>query len=248
VGENVVSRAKKAELNLKPPALPQLTPGLGKTCKNIFSLYKQIWYVPFFWTLTWYTYWILRAILFLNTPLTQVNPVNYTGAAISTTMLLIATPRLGTTIRKKSFFAATRVGINIKKMLFHAHFLSKNGSSTSFSKVKREVQDIQGETSKVQRPRIEYQASIGKSAGEKLEQHPQELMPPQSGASALPGKVCYSNQQRVSQEISAECLTCANLISCKYRRCESLETQARGSESSRCPFAMRLSINKAVAS
>jgi hypothetical protein len=189
-----------------------------------------------------------RASLFHNTNITQDNPVNYTGAAISTTILLIATPRLGTTIRKRSIFAATRIGINIKKMLFHAHFLSNNGSSTSFSKVKRDAQDIQGEMSKVQRPRIEYQASIGKSAGEKLEQHPQELMPPQSGASALPGKVSYSDQQRVSQEISAECLTCANLISCKYRRCESVENQAQGSENSRCPFAMKLSTNKAVAS
>jgi hypothetical protein len=245
---SVVSRAKKAELNLKPPALPQLTPGLGRTCRNIFSLYKQIWYVPFFWTLTWYTYWILRAILFLNTPPTQVNPVNYTGAAISTTILLIATPRLGTTIRKNSIIVATRVGIKIKKMLFQAHFLTSNESSTSVSKIKPDVQSIQGETSKPQELRIEYQASIDKSMGEKLEQQPQELMPPRSGVSTLASKVRYSDQQHVSQEISAECLTCANLISCNHRRSEPVENQAQDSENGKCPFAEKLTINKAVAS
>jgi hypothetical protein len=234
--KNVVSRVKKAELNLKPPALPQLTPGLGKTCRNIFLLYKQIWYVPFFWTLTWYTYWILRAILFLNTPLTQVNPVNYTGAAISTTILLIAISRLGSDIRK---------------VFFHDHFCAENNdASKALSKVKNSVKGIQMETSKPQKAqrsiRIHQPSNV--SEREKLEPPLQGLMPPQSGTSALSSSVSYSDRHCVTQEISAECLTCANLISCKYRRCESVENQAQGSENSRCPFAMKLSTNKAVAS
>jgi hypothetical protein len=229
-----VSRAKRAELNLKPPALPQLTPGLGKTRRNLFSLYRQIWYVPFFWTLTWYTYWILRAILFLNTPLNQVNPVNYTGAAISTTILLIAISRLGP---------------NIGKVLLHdSSCAENNGASPTLSKLKSSAQDIQEDTlkpQKAQRSRIRCQSSIVRER-EKLEQAPQKLMTSPSGMSAHSSSVSYSNRNCMTQEISAECLTCANLISCNHRRSESVENQAQGSENSKCPFAEKLSINRTI--
>lgn len=167
-----------------------------------------MWYVPFFWSLTWFSYWILHEVLILNTPLIQVNPVNCVGAVTSILVLLLVTPRLWTT---------------------------------------RALHNIQVETSKPQKPRVKYQSSIGKSEREKSEQATQKLIQSKSGASALSTSVSYSNQHHMSQEISSECLMCANLISCNHRRNESVESQVQGSKSIKCPFSEELSSNKTTA-
>jgi hypothetical protein len=240
---NVVSRAKKNGLNLKLLALNQVSVCLGNGFKKIFLLYKQMWYVPFFWSLTWFSYWILREVLVLKTPLIQVNPGDCVGAVISISVLSLATPRLGASIRKKSLVVGTLVGSNIKKMFFHARFRSKNhGRSEFFSKLKHSAQDIQMEPLKTQKTRLEARAER-----EKLEQVTYKLMKSQSDASALSSRVGYSDQNSISQEISSECLTCANLISCRHRRCESVESQVQGSKGIKCPFAEELSSNRTAA-
>jgi gas vesicle protein len=252
---NVVSRAKKPILNLKLNALPQTTTNPITTIENILLLCKQIWYVPFFWTLTWFTYWILRATIILNTPLTQLNPINLIGAIISTSILILASPRLGKTIRKTSALATKHATTNIKKVFihtFHTRFHAENKIlPTSQSKAMNNNQNIRAATLKLQAPLISHKDTIG-SGREKLKQKldgtPEKLRLPQSRPIAIGGGVGYTNGNSVSQELSMECLTCENLTRCRQRRNQRFEAQIRGFQTSKCHFARTISTNKPVAS
>jgi hypothetical protein len=248
---NVVSRAKKPSLNLKLYTPSQTTINPIYTIKNILLLCKQIWYVPFFWTLTWFTYWILRATIILNMPLTQQNPLDLTGAAISTSILILAIPRLGTTIRKNSVLAAKNAATNIKMAFihtFHTRFHAENRTpSISQSKVMNNMQNIRASTFKLQAPPISHQASIG-SGREKLEGVPEKLMLPRSEPSAEAGDIGYAVGNTLSLELPMECLTCENLIRCRHRRSQRLEAQTTGFQIGKCHFARNISTNKQVAS
>lgn len=227
---NVVSHAKKTFANEKLLALNQTILGLSNRCRNIGLLYKQIWYVPFIWSLTWYSFWILRSAIVLNEPLVQGNPVNYFGAIISIVALVLAVPSFRTAIRK----ASVLVGVHIKSRRI------------GFSWRKKLLQNIQVEIPMQQKLQVKYQSTIKRSQTANLER-PKQLKQPSSSLRALSGSTNYSSQQ-LFQEIPAECLTCANLISCDYRqnRCVDSETQVQ--KRVPCPFAAELAINKAVTS
>jgi hypothetical protein len=252
---NVVSRAKKPSLNLKLYTLPQTTTSPIDTIKNILLLCKQIWYVPFFWTLTWFTYWILRATIILNTPLTQLNPLDLTGVAISTLILILATPRLGTKIRKNPVLAAKNAATNIKKAsihTFHTRFHAENRTPPiSQSKAMNNMLNIRATNLKRQTPPISHQASIGsgqKKMEKKLERVPEKLMLPRSEPSAEAGDIGYAVGNTLSLELPMECLTCENLIRCRHRRSQRLEAQTTGFQIGKCHFARNISTNKQVAS
>jgi len=251
----MVSRVNKVGLNSKPLTVSQTTPRYGSSTKKIFLLCKQIWYVPFFWTLTWFTYWILRATIILNTPLTQLNPIDLTGAIISTSILILAIPHLGKTIRKTSALATKHATTNIKEAFihtFHTRFHAENKTwPTSHSKAMNNIQKNRAVTSKLQTPPISHKDTIGigrEKLEQKLERTSDKLTLPQSGPSAVAGGVVYAPDNSVSQELSLECLTCENLIRCRHRRNQRFEAQIRGFQISKCHFARTISTNKPVAS
>jgi hypothetical protein len=214
----MANRASKVGLNLKPSIIPQTTPGFSNAIKNIFLICKQVWYIPFFWTLTWYSYWILRATIILNTPLIQLNLTDCIGAAISTSILIVA-------LVQRRFHADKRITI------------------TAYHKVENEAQKIHEE--KLQKSRINYQTII-RSAPEKLEETPRKLTVPKPIDSITARGVDYFKHHTSSQEILAECLTCENLISCRHRRSQPIGLQDQGSQTARCPFAQKLLTNKTV--
>jgi hypothetical protein len=242
----MVSRAKKASLNLKPLTLPQTTACLGNRCRNIFLLYKQMWYVPFFWLLTWFSYWILREVLVLYTPLHQVNPVNYFGAIISIAVLLLAVPRFGTIIRKRSVLVGTQMGIKIKNAFFlvGVHIKSRR---IGFSWKKKLVQNIKVKKMIQQKVQVKFQSPIKGSQAPGLEP-PKQLKQPSLSLRTLSGNTNYSKQHQLPQEIPEECLTCANLISCDYRQNRFGDPETEAEKRVTCRFAAELSIDKAVAS
>ena len=204
----MMSRANKVGLNSKSLTVSQTTPGYGSSTKRIFLLCKQIWYVPFFWALTWFTYWILRATMVLGTPLTQLNPIDLIGAAISTSIFVTA----------------------LVQRRFHANY---RNTVTAYPKEKNNVQKIQAKEPLTSQMNI--QPTLG-NAREKPETS-RKLTPPQPVASAAASGVNYFKQHPVSQEILDECLTCENLINCHHRRSQHIEPQDQGSENTRCPFA-----------
>jgi hypothetical protein len=205
---NMVSRANKVGLNSKPLTVSQTTPGYGSSTNKFFLLCKQIWYVPFFWALTWFTYWILHATVVLGTPLTQLNPIDLIGAAISTSIFVTA----------------------LVQQRFHAN---NRNTVTAYPKEENSAQKIQAKEPLTSQTNI--QTALG-NARENPESS-QKLTPPQPVASATASGVKYSKQNPASQEILDECLTCENLINCHHRRSQHIEPQDQGSENTRCPFA-----------
>jgi hypothetical protein len=241
----MVSRAKKNCLNLRLIAAYQIGVNLGDKCRDILSILKQMWFVPFFWSLTWFSYWMIRDVLVLNASLTQVKPMNLAGAVVSMSVLLLAVPRLGTFIRKKSITLGTCLAINIKKVFVHARVLfSKRGIITYFHNAKNDPRAIQVEIGNPEKLQVEHQSSFGKNETAEPKNLTEKITKSQSIASPLSSNASYSPQKHMSQEIASECLTCANLISCNHRRIEPGQTQVQNNKSSECPLLKKLANNR----
>jgi hypothetical protein len=245
---NMVSRAKKTFANVKLSALDQTILVLSNRCRDIWLLYTQIWYVPFIWSLSWFSFWILRGAVVFNKSLVQGNPVNYFGAIISIVALLLAVPRFGTRalIRKTSVLVGTQIGMKIKNAFFLVEVLIRS-RRIGFSWRKKLVQNIKVEKLMPQKLQVKFQSPIKRSQTAKLEP-PKQLKQPSSSLRTLSGNTNYSNQHQLSQEIPEECLTCANLISCDYRQNRFVDSETEAQKRVTCRFAAELSINKAVAS
>jgi hypothetical protein len=240
----MVSRAKKNGLNLRLIAAYQIGVNLGDKCRDILSILKQMWFVPFFWSLTWFSYWIIRDVLVLNSSLTQVKPINLAGAFVSMSVLLLSLPRLGTFIRKKSITLGNCLAINIKKAFVHARVrFSKRGIITHSHYAKNETRSIQAEIGNPEKLQVEHQSSFGKTETAKPKNLTEKITKAQSITSAISSNASYSSQKRMSQEIASECLTCANLISCNHRRIEPGQTQVQNNKNSKCPLLEKLSNN-----
>jgi hypothetical protein len=244
----MVSRAKKGFPNVKLLALNQAVAGVSNSCRDVWLLYKQLWYVPFFWSLTWFSYWILREVFVLNAPLHQVDAVNYFGAIASITTLLLAVPRIRTKISKTCVPVGTQIGMKIKNAFFIGGVhIKKSSPMTIFSSEKKLSQNIQVKKPMQQKLQVQYQSPIKISQTEKLES-PKQLKQPSSSLSTLSSTGKYSNQHPLSQEIPSECLTCANLISCDYRKNRFVESETQVQNRVACRFAAKISINRDVAS
>jgi hypothetical protein len=240
----MVSRAKKTGLNLRLIAAYQIGVSLGDRCRDILSTLKQVWFVPFFWSLTWFSYWMIRDVLVLNASLTQVKPMNLAGAVVSMSVLLLAVPRLGTFIRKKSITLGTCLAINIKKAFVHARVRASKSDIKHFHNAKNDTQPIQVEIGNPEKLQVKYQSSFGKNETAKPKNLTEKITKSQSIASALSSKTSYSPQKHTSQEIASECLTCTNLISCNHRRYELGQTQVQNNRSSECPLLKKLTNNR----
>jgi hypothetical protein len=244
----MVSRAKKAGLNLRPIAAYQTGMSLGDKCHGILSIIKQMWFVPFFWSLTWFSYWIIRDIFVLNTSLTQIKPLNLAGAVFSISVLLLATPRLGTSIRKKAVRLRTHLGIDTKKDVIHTHIRPDNyNRSTSFHSAENIALTTQVEKIHLEKPQRKYQSPFRKNEIAKPKNVSEKITKSESIGNALSSSSSYSRQNQMSQEISAECLTCANLVSCKYRRYNRDESPLQNRKISECPLMEKLSSNRNAA-
>ena len=241
----MVSRAKKTGLNLRLIAAYQIGVSLGDKYRDILSILKQMWFVPFFWSLTWFSYWIIRDILVLNASLTQVKPINLAGEAVSISVLLLVVPRLGTFIRKKSITLGTCLAINIKKAFVNARVrFSKTSIITHFHNAKNDTRPIQAEIGNTEKLQVEHQSSFGKNETTKPKNLTEKITKAQSITSAISSNASYSPQKRMSQEIASECLTCANLISCNNRRIEPGQTQVQNNKSSKCPLLEKIANNR----
>jgi hypothetical protein len=59
-------------------------------CRVIWSIVKQVWYVPFIWSLAWFSYWIFQESLVMGQSITQSNIYNQIGLAISIVAVFVA--------------------------------------------------------------------------------------------------------------------------------------------------------------
>jgi hypothetical protein len=243
---NVGSRTKKTFANVKLPGLNQTILVLNNKFRDIRLVCKQIWYVPFIWSLSWFSFWILRDVVVLNKSVVEANPVNYFGAIISIVALLLAVPSFGTIIRKTSVLVGTQIGMRTKNAFFLIGVHIKSGR-IRFPRRKKLVQNIKVDKLMQQKLRLKHQSTIEKSQTAMLET-PKQLKQPSSSLKTFPGRNDYSGQHQLPQEIPAECLTCANLVNCDYRRNGFIESENEVQKPDDCRLAAERSINKAVAS
>ena len=59
-------------------------------CRGLWLIIKQVWYMPFIWSLAWFSYWLFQESIVMGQQLTQGSTFNQIGLAISIVAILIA--------------------------------------------------------------------------------------------------------------------------------------------------------------
>jgi hypothetical protein len=169
--------------------------------KEIWHFYKRIWYVPFIWSLTWYSYWILRDIAVWHKPLNQMDPTNCAGTIISIAFILSAT-QIGRGVRSAFVFVRTQS----RKIFVGAH-ITDGVQIAPISVVAQSNDIIQMEKSKQQMQRVSIRI-------EKPKQRIGHSQQPFSSVSVCPHNLDYFSQRPRPKQVPAECIACGNLIQC----------------------------------
>lgn len=231
----MIGRPRKTVLITKLSALKQTMSNLKSRCKAIWFILKQVWYIPFIWSLAWFSYWIFRATLVLKTPILQGDAVNYLGTAISIVALLVA--GYGAKARiKKPLQTTTKIFTSLKKELpFHGDYLKKNNRNQSL--LRKPVQSTQLDRSMQPKPQLKQQSPIETNHIQKEIKIAQEPVQPHSSATTSYGSSNQLSGGLSSQDLSSECLTCAHLIKCTHRQKRAIELQSPGKVQTVCRFA-----------
>jgi len=235
-GEKMTSQPKKTILIAKLSALNRAIASFKHKCRTAWSIAKQVWYIPFLWSLAWYSYWIFHGAIVLKTPLLQGNVLNYSGAAISIVALLIAGYRARAPIRRSVETASAH-------LTFHKNQSRLGQNSQNQSLPLKPMQGAQAEHPKqTSMPQAKRQLLIETSQLQKETKLPQKPAHPPSSVSALPQSPSQSSQSYTSknQGTENECLTCANLINCAYRQKRIVELKSQGARPTPCRYAAEL--------
>jgi len=210
---------------------------LKSRCEDLWLLTRQVWYVPFFWSLAWFSYWIFYDVIVLNQPLTQGNPLNHLGAAISITALLIA--GCISAKSKKETVIAKRGGavINpIKELLFHKILGKKNDQRQPLLQKpaqKTTMERLEQRKSQILKPEKKSQSLFKTSQVQKLPETPQKPAQIPTSPRAFSSQIKQPVQTQKSREIPSECLVCPNLLSCNHRKSRPIESK------SPCPYTKK---------
>jgi len=233
----MINRGKKAVLAAKLSALSQALSNLKCKCQTVWFIVKQIWYIPFFWSLAWYSYWIFRSAIVFNTPLLQINATDYLGAIISIVALIIAGYRAKAPI-KRSVEVANAIGINVKRAFSSKDHLKEGGQVPSLPR--KPLPSTQAEIPRQLKPEVKHLSPVETRPSPQKETviaKKPALSP--SNISVFSGNVSRSSQDHASSDLSTECLTCAKLVNCTYRQKRAIEL-SQGENISPCRFNAEL--------
>mgnify|MGYP005847779679 CR=1 FL=1 len=228
-GKKMINHNKENVLLAKLLALNQTITRLKHRCKSLWPLIKQIWYLPFTWSLAWFSYWIFYSVIVSNQPLTQVNPLNYVGMTISIAALLIAGYTSGKSINSK-IFEKINVGFNLKKKFsFRKIHDKKKDQRRSFTEEFIHKTKV-GQREQL-KPEIKSQLISEPSQIQSSCESPQEpsQIPLTPNVFSSQGK--RPDQTSESQEIPPDCLVCPKLVNCNKRQSRIIDSGTP------CPFA-----------
>jgi hypothetical protein len=210
----MIGRPKKAVLASKLSGLSQAMANLKGKCQTIWLVVKQVWYIPFLWSLAWYSYWIFRSVLILHTPPLQINAVDYLGVTISIAALLVAGYRAREPIRRSVGIAAG-IGTNVKKA-FSSEGHLKEGQTKSLPR--KPMLNAQAEIPRQTKPEVKHQPLVqGHSSTMGITRLKKPTLQSLNTRASYSG-VNRSGQVQASKDFSTECLTCAKLVNCTYRQ------------------------------
>ena len=226
--KELMSRPKKTKLS----ALNQSMANFRSKCGIIWSVCKQLWYIPFLWSLAWYSYWIFHSAIVLNTPILQGNILDYLGAAVSVAALLVAGYRGRTPIRRSVETASERLS-------FQKNQLAKNSQNQPLSL--RPAQDVHADhTKQIRPPQLKHQQLIEPNQLQKENRLTQKPSQSFSRISASSSSIAQSGKGDTSENMDSECLTCLNLINCTYRQRRAIELRSQ-TKGTPCNYAAKLS-------
>jgi hypothetical protein len=225
-------------------------------CENLWFISKQVWYVPFIWSLAWFSYWISHGLITLKQSPLQGNPLHYIGAAISITALLIA-GHTTAKLRIMTLFKKPARAINVnaskisrfptkaKAYLFRKISFKKQRERKNLPQKPAEkfiLKEQEHSPPKTLKPQIDHQSLIKSSQSPKPQETPmssqQQQTPPSPIAAPqslvsinpVPNQTEKSQTQK-TQETNLDCLICPKLISCNHRYNRPAETETP------CPYA-----------
>ncbi len=233
----MANRNKEDVLLPNRSTLNETTTGIKRRCKSIWLLIKQVWYIPFLWSLAWFSYWIFYSVIVSNQLLTQVNPLNYVGIAISIGALLIAGYISGKSINKK---VVEKISIifNLKK-IFSFRKTRNEKKARSHSLTQKFMPRNKVEQPKPLKPQINHASIIEQGQIQTPYEPIQEPVQVSATPRVLASQSKHPDQTRESQEIGPECLVCPNLVNCTHRQNRIIDSETP------CPFATNLQKSRA---
>jgi hypothetical protein len=218
--------------------MPKVIPTILTRFSDVWQTYRQMWYVPFIWSFAWCSYWIIFDSVVWNKPLAQLNLLNYVGAAASAVFILAASP-IRRRLQKGVVFVRTHLGRGLHRV--SVLFRNKIRKRLSHIAIRRRQESSQVEKPTLQEPQVLKSSHTGHARRvTKLSQaKPQTQQPSSPVSSTLPSFDC-SSQNGVFGGMD-QCLICANLIDCTYRR-----NKLSGSEVDNKSYAPSLSVEEIV--
>jgi len=228
--KQVIDDSKKAGILAKLSSMNQTVATFKAKCQPAWFVIKQAWYIPFLWSLAWYSYWIFHSGIVLKTPLHEGNNLNYIGAGLSISALLIA-------------------GYNARRPII------KSVKTTFRSLYRRPSQPMQTiSTQKTEQDKMQIKpVEAGQIPPVKMKQLPKEIPPSRltlidETVSSNPSIRKVEQAASTPQDFSSECLTCPNLINCTYRHKRTVELSMQNGNHTPCPYASLVSKRNALKS
>lgn len=216
--KQVIEDSKKAGILAKLSSMNQTVAAFKAKCQPALFVIRQVWYIPFLWSLAWYSYWIFHSAIVLKTSLHEENNLNYIGAGISIAALLVA-------------------GYNARRPIIRS---IKTTFSSLYRRSSRPTQTIS--TQKTEQAKMQIKPVIaGQIPPAKMKQLSKEIPPSRL---TLIDETVISNPSireveqaaSTSQDFSSECLTCPNLIDCTYRPKRTVELSTQIGSVTPCPY------------
>jgi hypothetical protein len=233
--------------------MPKVIPTSLTRLSDAWHTYKQIWYVPFIWSFTWYSYWIIFDIVVWNKPLAQMNLLNCIGATTSAIFILAASP-ITRHLQKRVTFARTAFLSASKKREGARELARLQAKVTTLEQEKETLNSrlisVGNELSLTKEqlenaPNPEYLKTLENRNRDSTTtlQEPQALQSSDTGWTRRATKESQAKPQtqQPSSPVSStlpsfdcprqsgtsggmdQCLICPNLIDCTYRRNKSSE-------------------------
>ncbi len=135
-------------------------------CQDLCSLGKQAWYVPFVWSLAWFSYWTFHDALVLK-QITQGTPSALLGLSISISALLFGgyvsgKPATRRVVEKATVF----VGLLKRKFLFRGSF-DDNAGAMAPQEIHQEVSSRSSLNPEIGRDELN-ESDLGKTSSDCL--------------------------------------------------------------------------------
>ena len=225
----MIRRSKKGIPTAKLSTSPESGTRIKGKFREVWSFIKQVWYVPFIWSLAWFSYWVFHDIITLGQMQVQELNFNYIGLAISIIAVFIAGYISGKS-RKKNNVKTEKAGVKgkafsqLEKTPREKEFQESVSSQYSFQETRSQKSEKLGQ-------QLEHYSTIEKNRIEESNE------PPIESGQAL--NIKSNNLRTLSatveteklQEIPTDCLICPNLTNCDQRQKRRTESETP------CPYA-----------